>query len=173
MKKILMAFAVLIVVLAMALTGCKKKSSEPNTGGGGDNGVPCVDLYIGFTGFNDSIYNKPNSLVDDSWFETLNTYYENTSVQGHNDAYLYYSEYMALDDLLNLENEPENLRNVSIITFTKALDYISLDSPVTNPEGYGSKCCQATGGSRRTSRDCRVLPAADWLAPPVHSRCFR
>ena len=138
MKKILMAVAVLIVVLAMALTGCKKKSSEPNTGGGGDSGVPCVDLYIGFTGFNDSIYNKPNSLVDDSWFETLNTYYENTSVQGHNDAYLYYSEYMALDDLLNLENEPENLRNVSIITFTKALDYISLDSPVTNPEGYGS-----------------------------------
>lgn len=139
MKKILMAIAAVTIVFAILFSGCKKKSSEPNSGGGGggDNG-PCIDLYIGFTGFNDSIYNKPNSLVDDSWFETLETYYDGTSIPGHNDAYLYYSEYMALDNLLNLENEPEHLTNVSVITFTKALDYISLDSPVTNPEGYGS-----------------------------------
>lgn len=139
MKKILMAIAAVTIVFAILFSGCKKKSSEPNSGGGGggDNG-PCIDLYIGFTGFNDSIYNKPNSLVDDSWFETLETYYDGTSIPGHNDAYLYYSEYMALDNLLNLENEPEHLTNVSVITFTKALDNVSVNSPETNPEGYGS-----------------------------------
>lgn len=139
MKKILMAIAAVTIVLVMLFAGCKKKSSEPSSGGGGggDNG-PCIDLYIGFTGFNDSIYNKPNSLVDDSWFETLETYYDGTSIPGHNDAYLYYSEYMALDNLLNLQNEPEHLTNVSVITFTKALDNVSVNSPETNPEGYGS-----------------------------------
>ena len=143
MKKLITAIlgAMMIAVLVFAL-GCKKDQDNGSSGGGGGSNGPCTIVRIGLKGFNDTIYNKELSLVDDVWLPELETFYQNTATPHpgvQNQGYkLYYSEYLALQELLNLEEEPEKLTNVSVITFTHSLDHVSVHNSSTNPAGYAT-----------------------------------
>ena len=138
MKKILtlLLSAAMLVAIVFA-TGCKKKTDDPSPSNGGGVTPPSTSkIYFGLVGYNDSLFIREINPYNNDWVDDFvefvnSTYYTEAGL-------LYYADYTALNNMTNAQI-PKNLSKVSLITFTDGIDYYSLDSEETNPEGYATK----------------------------------
>ena len=126
------------MMIAVVFTGCKSPGKVEGGGGGGSDD-PCTDVHIGVVAFTDTLYVGEVHLIDEHWQDGFNTFSTTASNPSQPDqTWLYYSEYLGLQDMLSMEYEPENLTNVTIITITQSLDNYSVNHSWTNPENYAS-----------------------------------
>jgi len=137
MKKLITAIlgAMMIAVLVFAL-GCKKKSTEPDdNGGGGGGNTPTqnTNLFFGLIGFNDSLFIKDISAFDTMWHQDFRDYLNETWPDER--TKLLFSEWTALDKLQSAP-VPENLTNVTMVTYINGLDRVSLNDTLTNPQNF-------------------------------------
>lgn len=104
------ALALLITIGTM--TGCRK----PNPG---DNTPAQEGLYLGVIGFNSELYTMPLGLLNQNTKHGFENFVDNLTMQ--NGTILYHAVYNALNNLSKAK-VPENLINVSVVTFTDGLD---------------------------------------------------
>ena len=125
-------FAVLLTVI-VAITGCNKPD-DPNNGG--NNSTPTTEgVYLGVIGFNESLFQKPISLLSSDTKEAFKSFIDDLAVD--KGTGLYYADYTALKKLKSYA-EPPQLKNVALVTFTDGLDNVSTSNSEMDPEGYGS-----------------------------------
>ena len=98
--------ALLLIVTAM--TSCNK--DNPNTSKQG--------LYVGIIGFNQDLTIKPLKLLNESTQEGMTNFIDQLSMQSG--TALYHAVNTALDKI-EAVTPPEDLINVSIVTFTDGL----------------------------------------------------
>ena len=126
MKKhtIIVAALTLLVVLS-TFTGCRKPKPEDNT--------PAKEgLYLGIVGFNDRLYTMPLGLLNQSTKHNFEEYIDGLTMQ--NGTILYHAVNSGITSLSQAKI-PENLINVSLVTFTDGLD---LGSYVLAEDNYNS-----------------------------------
>ena len=144
------AIAAIMLALAVVCTACTKDpenggnnggngsgngSGGGNSGGGNNGGGTTEGVYLGIIGFNDDLNKKSIGLLDE------NTEYSYTSfinsLPMRDGTVLYHADNEALD-WLQRTTLPQNLFNVSIVTFTDGLDNGStmLNSNYSAPEDY-------------------------------------
>lgn len=113
MKKHIFSVAILtLVVMLAAFTGCNKEKPQDNT--------PAPEgLYLGIVGFNSDLYTMPLGLLNQSTKAHFENFVDNLAMQ--NGTILYHAVNTGLNSLSNAKI-PENLINVSIVTFTDGLD---------------------------------------------------
>ena len=113
MKKHLITVAALtLVVMLSTLTSCRKPKAEDNT--------PAQEgLYLGIIGFNQELYTMPLSLLNQSTKHEFESFVDGLSMQ--NGTILYHAVNTGLNSLASAKI-PENLINVSVVTFTDGLD---------------------------------------------------
>lgn len=127
-------FAILLTAL-ITISGCKK-SDNPNGGDDNDNTTPTTEgVYLGIIGFNESLFQKPISLLNNDTKEAFKSFIDDLAVD--KGTGLYYADYMALKKLKSY-SEPPQLKNVALVTFTDGLDNVSTSNSEMDPEGYGS-----------------------------------
>ena len=80
-------------------------------------------MYMGIIGYNQTLTTKELSYLDSTTVDDFNGFVESLTTQPG--RLLYYSVDKALD-ALNVAQNPENLQNVAIVTFTGGLDQGSL-----------------------------------------------
>lgn len=103
-----LAFAVMLT----AFSGCNKDKPEDNT--------PAKEgLYLGIVGFNSELYTMPLGLLNQSTKTTFENFVDNLAMQ--NGTILYHAVNTGLTSLSKAKI-PENLINVSVVTFTDGLD---------------------------------------------------
>lgn len=126
MKK-LYYYLLCMLSLAILFNSCDPEENNPDNSESG--------LYMGIIGFNDQLYTRDISLLYSEENDN-STEFKNfvNSLQMNDGTALYYSVENAIDKLKNT-NLPEDLDNVSIITFTDGLDNVSL----TLTENYNSR----------------------------------
>ena len=113
MKRSFLAVAVLTLTFGMAFfTGCKKPKNEPYN-------KPDSGLYLGIMGFNDKLDALPLSLLNQNTKFGFETYVDGLTMQ--NGTILYHAVNTAIDELAKAAI-PEDLINVSVVTFTDGLD---------------------------------------------------
>lgn len=134
--------AILLIVAVAFAAGCKKDTAEPNTGGdnGGGNGgggstLTEEGIYLGVIGFNDDLYTKDISLLNNSTKQGFKTFISNLTTA--NGTGLYYADYVALENLKSSQ-EPPKLTNVVLVTFTDGLDNVSIGPSLPNPGNYNT-----------------------------------
>ena len=113
MKKntIILAALALVVVLS-TFTGCRKPKPEDNT--------PAKEgLYLGIVGFNDQLYTMPLGLLNQETKHNFVGFVDGLTMQ--NGTILYHAVNSAITSLSEAKI-PENLVNVSVVTFTDGLD---------------------------------------------------
>lgn len=111
MKKHILTVAVAaLAVMMTAFTGCKQ-NPEPQTAPEG--------LYLGVVGFNSELYTEPLGLLNRTTKTNYENFVDNLTMQ--NGTILYHAVYTALTNLNNAK-VPDNLINVSVVTFTDGLD---------------------------------------------------
>lgn len=76
-------------------------------------------LYVGIIGFNDEIHNKTLKILNDNTKDEMKEFINGLTMQ--NGTILYHAVNTALDKIEGI-TPPEDLINVSIITFTDGLD---------------------------------------------------
>ena len=107
--------SVLALTLAVVLTtfsSCRKPKAEDNT--------PAQEgLYLGIVGFNDQLYTMPLGLLNQDTKHTFENFVDGLSMQ--NGTILYHAVNTGLTSLSKAK-VPENLINVSVVTFTDGLD---------------------------------------------------
>ena len=115
----LVALALLITICAM--TGCRKSKPVDNT--------PAPQgLYLGIVGFNSDLYTMPLGLLNQETKHNFVDFVDGLSMQ--NGTILYHAVNTGLNSLAAAKI-PENLINVSVVTFTDGLDqgsYVLSDS---------------------------------------------
>ena len=125
MKRVMKAVAAVMLLMAVVLAaGCHK---DPENGGGNDGGNGGggteAGLYLGVIGFNDQLITKPIGLLNSSSEQSF-TFFINALTTRDGTA-LYHAVNTSLDWLKNA-TMPEDLMNVSIVTFTDGLDNASM-----------------------------------------------
>lgn len=112
MKKHIIIVAVLMLsVMLTAFTGCKKPKPTPTP--------PAEGLYLGIVGFNNNLYTKNLGLLNQGTKASFENFVDGLSMQ--NGTILYHAVNTGLDNLAKAEI-PENLINVSVVTFTDGID---------------------------------------------------
>ena len=117
MKKHILSVAVLALVVALTtFTSCRKPKAEDTT--------PAKEgLYLGIVGFNSELYTMPLGLLNQDTKHNFENFVDGLSMQ--NGTILYHAVNTGLNSLANAKI-PENLINVSVVTFTDGLDQGSL-----------------------------------------------
>ena len=93
-----------------------------NNNGGGDGGGTQTGLYMGILGFNDDVFGKEIGLLNASTKNSYTSFV--TGMVMKNNTALYHAVNTAMDRI-EKATLPNDLINVSIITFTDGLDNIS------------------------------------------------
>ena len=122
MKKHILSVAVLALVVALTtFSSCRKPKAEDNT--------PAKEgLYLGIVGFNSELYTMPLGLLNQDTKHNFESFVDGLSMQ--NGTILYHAVNTGLNSLAAAKI-PENLINVSVVTFTDGLDqgsYVLSDS---------------------------------------------
>ena len=113
MKKHLLSVAVLALVVSLTtFSSCRKPKAEDNT--------PAKEgLYLGIVGFNSELYTMPLGLLNKDTKHEFENFVDGLSMQ--NGTILYHAVNTGLNSLSSARI-PENLINVSVVTFTDGLD---------------------------------------------------
>ena len=113
MKKHLFSVATLTLVIMMAaFTGCNKVKPEDNT--------PAPEgLYLGIVGFNSDLYTMPLGLLNQTTKHNFQEFVDGLTTK--DGTVLYHAVNSGITSLTTAK-VPENLINVSIVTFTDGLD---------------------------------------------------
>jgi hypothetical protein len=113
MKKHLFSVAVLALVVTLAtFSSCRKPQAEDTT--------PAKEgLYLGIVGFNSELYTMPLGLLNQDTKHNFEDFVDGLSMQ--NGTVLYHAVNTGLNSLAAAKI-PENLINVSVVTFTDGLD---------------------------------------------------
>ena len=113
MKKHILSVAVLALVVTLStFTSCRKPKAEDNT--------PAKEgLYLGIVGFNSNLYTMPLGLLNQDTKHTFENFIDDLVMQ--NGTILYHAVNTGINSLTSARI-PENLINVSIVTFTDGLD---------------------------------------------------
>jgi len=113
MKKHILSVATLtLAIMLVAFSGCKKFKPEDNT--------PAQEgLYLGIVGFNSDLYQMPLGLLNQNTKAKFESFVDGLSMQ--NGTILYHAVNSGLNSLGSAKI-PENLINVSVVTFTDGLD---------------------------------------------------
>ena len=117
MKKHLITVAVLaFAVMLTTFSGCRKPHSEDYT--------PAKEgLYLGIIGFNQELYTMPLGLLNQNTKHDFESFVDGLTMQ--NGTILYHAVNSGLNGLAQAKI-PENLINVSVVTFTDGLDQGSI-----------------------------------------------
>ena len=121
MKKHIISVAVLaLAIILTTFSGCRKPKTNDNT-------KPAPEgLYLGIIGFNDQLYTMPLSLLNQETKHTFENFVDGLVMQ--NGTILYHAVNSGLNSMASAKI-PENLINVSVVTFTDGLDQGSLGIP--------------------------------------------
>ena len=113
MKKHIFSVAVLALVVTLTtFTSCRKPEAEDKT--------PAKEgLYLGIVGFNSDLYTMPLGLLNQDTKRNFVDFVDGLAMQ--NGTILYHAVNTGLNSLASAKI-PENLINVSIVTFTDGLD---------------------------------------------------
>ena len=113
MKKHILSVAVLaLAVMLSTFTNCRKPQAEDTT--------PAKEgLYLGIVGFNSELYTMPLGLLNQDTKHNFENFVDGLSMQ--NGTILYHAVNTGIKSLSSAKI-PENLINVSIVTFTDGLD---------------------------------------------------
>ena len=113
MKKHILLVAVLALVATLTtFTSCRKPKAEDTT--------PAKEgLYLGIVGFNSELYTMPLGLLNQDTKHNFENFVDGLSMQ--NGTILYHAVNTGLNSLAAAKI-PENLINVSMVTFTDGLD---------------------------------------------------
>ena len=110
-----------LVVTLTTFTSCRKPKAEDNT--------PAKEgLYLGIVGFNNELYTMPIGLLNQDTKHNFETFVDGLAMQ--NGTILYHAVNTGINSLASAKI-PENLINVSVVTFTDGLDqgsYVLSDS---------------------------------------------
>ena len=111
-KHIISVAAVALLVALTTFSSCRKPKAEDHT--------PAKEgLYLGIVGFNDQLYTMPLGLLNQETKRTFVNFVDGLTMQ--NGTVLYLGVSTGLNSLASAKI-PENLINVSIVTFTDGLD---------------------------------------------------
>jgi len=111
-KHILTVAIVALVVTLTTFTSCRKPQAEDHT--------PAKEgLYLGIIGFNQELYTMPLGLLNQDTKRDFMNFVDGLSMQ--NGTILYHAVNTGLNSLASAKI-PENLINVSVVTFTDGLD---------------------------------------------------
>ena len=111
-KHIITVAALTLAVMLATFSGCRKPKAEDTT--------PAQEgLYLGIVGFNDQLYTMPLGLLNQNTKHTFENFVDGLSMQ--NGTILYHAVNTGLNSLAAAKI-PENLINVSVVTFTDGLD---------------------------------------------------
>ena len=113
MKKHILSVAVLaLAVMLSTFTSCRKPKPEDTT--------PAKEgLYLGIVGFNSELYTMPLGLLNQDTKHNFESFIDGLTMQ--NGTILYHAVNSGLNSLASAKI-PENLINVSVVTFTDGLD---------------------------------------------------
>ena len=112
MKRHIIPALLLTFLVALSFTGCRKPQAEDNT--------PAKEgLYLGIVGFNDQLYTMPLGLLNQSTKHNFEEFVDGLTMQ--NGTILYHAVNTGITSLAQAK-VPENLINVSVVTFTDGLD---------------------------------------------------
>jgi hypothetical protein len=113
MKRHILSVAVLtLAVMLTTFSSCRKPQAEDNT--------PAKEgLYLGIVGFNSELYTMPLGLLNQETKHNFEDFVDGLAMQ--NGTILYHAVNTGINSLSNAKI-PENLINVSIVTFTDGLD---------------------------------------------------
>ena len=111
-KHILTVAALTLAVVLTTFTSCRKPKAEDNT--------PAKEgLYLGIVGFNSELYTMPLGLLNQDTKHNFNDFVTGLTMQ--NGTILYHAVNTGINSLAKAKI-PENLINVSVVTFTDGLD---------------------------------------------------
>ena len=111
-KHILSVTAFALVIMLAAFSSCKKVKPQDNT--------PVQEgLYLGLVGFNSDLYPMPLGLLNQTTKHNFEDFVDGLSMQ--NGTILYHAVNTGLNSLTSAK-VPDNLINVSVVTFTDGLD---------------------------------------------------
>lgn len=130
MKKLTKAIAaIMLTVTVFVAAGCTKPddSNNPNNSGGnggnggnsGGGGMLPAGMYLGVIGFNQQLYTRPITRLDENTIQETKQFIENLSMGGA--TLLYHSVNTSLD-MLEANGIPKDLKQVAIVNFTDGLD---------------------------------------------------
>lgn len=126
----------MMVCATVIFAGCNKDENSESTPAANGNGNDTGEgIYLGIIGFNDQLYVKDISKLNQSTVSNF-TSFINGLTPG-NGTGLYYADYMALQKMHSCAKPPK-LKNVALVTFTDGLDNVSLANDALNPENYNS-----------------------------------
>ena len=113
MRKHILSVAVLaLAVMLTTFSSCRKPKAEDNT--------PAKEgLYLGIVGFNSDLYTMPLGLLNQDTKREFVNFVDGLAMQ--NGTILYHAVNTGLNSLAAAKI-PENLINVSVVTFTDGLD---------------------------------------------------
>ena len=115
-KHIITVAALALVVVLSTFTSCRKPKAEDHT--------PAKEgLYLGIIGFNQELYTMPLGLLNQETKHDFESFVDGLAMQ--NGTLLYHAVNTGLNSLAKAK-VPENLINVSVVTFTDGLDQGSL-----------------------------------------------
>ena len=105
-----------LVVTLTTFTSCRKPKTEDNT--------PAKEgLYLGIIGFNQELYTMPLGLLNQDTKHNFENFVDGLTMQ--DGTILYHAVNTGLNSLAKAK-VPENLINVSVVTFTDGLDQGSI-----------------------------------------------
>ena len=113
MKRHFLPLAAIMLALSLStFTGCGKQKPKDNT--------PVQEgLYLGIIGFNSDFYTMPLGLLNQNTKSNFERFVDGLTMQ--NGTYLYHAVNMGLNTLASARI-PDNLINVSVVTFTDGID---------------------------------------------------
>ena len=140
MKKHILSVAVLTLFVALStFSSCRKPVAEDTT--------PAKEgLYLGIVGFNSELYTMPLGLLNQDTKHNFENFVDGLSMQ--NGTILYHAVNTGLNSLAAAKI-PENLINVSVVTFTDGLDQGSY----VLSENYNSGSEYLTAVNRRINHE--------------------
>lgn len=103
--------AIMLALTTSTFTSCKKTPI--------DNTPAPEGLYLGVVGFNSELYTMPLGLLNQSTKHSFENFVDNLAMQ--NGTILYHAVNTGLNSLAS-SKIPENLINVSVVTFTDGID---------------------------------------------------
>lgn len=127
MKKYKVFCYLLLGFLTLVIFGCKKDIDD-NSGNEPDNPENIVEytpdgLYLGIIGFNNQIQEHPMEKLTETNRDVFLSFVDNLHI--NDGTALLHAVNTAIDYLAN-DPVPENLKNVTLVTFTDGLDNASL-----------------------------------------------
>ncbi len=115
-KHLISVLALTLVVVLSTFTSCRKPKPEDNT--------PAKEgLYLGIIGFNQDLYTMPLGLLNQDTKHDFVSFVDGLNMQAG--TILYHAVNTGLNSLAKAK-VPENLINVSVVTFTDGLDQGSI-----------------------------------------------